>query len=60
MAPGADVVVSQYCFLVYPIMTRLFGANLIFRPGAQTYGHDLPAIAASRHPENASHVCRQS
>src|SRR6267154_5550112 len=29
MAPATDVLVSQYCFLVYPIMARLFGANLI-------------------------------
>src|SRR5947208_12976063 len=26
MAPGKDVVVSQYCFAVYPMMTHLFGA----------------------------------
>src|SRR5260370_31739482 len=24
MAPGADVVVSQYCFAIYPIVARLF------------------------------------
>src|SRR5579859_7156738 len=29
MAPGADVVVSQYCFAIYPIVARLFGANVI-------------------------------
>ena len=29
LAPGTDVIVSQYCFAVYPIVTRLFGANLI-------------------------------
>src|SRR5687768_2627046 len=27
MAPGVDVVVSQYCFLVYPLVTKVFGAN---------------------------------
>jgi histidinol-phosphate aminotransferase len=43
MAPGVDVVVSQYCFAVYPLVTRLFGANLITVP-AQNYGHDLPAM----------------
>src|SRR2546425_8446574 len=32
MQPGAEVVVSQYCFAVYPIVTRLFGANLITVP----------------------------
>jgi histidinol-phosphate aminotransferase len=43
LAPGADAVVSQYCFAVYPIVTKLFGANLIVVP-AKNYGHDLPAM----------------
>lgn len=43
MSPGADVVMSQYCFAVYPIVTRLFGANPIVVP-ARDYGHDLPAM----------------
>ena len=38
-----DVVVSQYCFAVYPIVTKLFGANLITVP-ARNYGHDLSAM----------------
>ena len=38
-----DVVVSQYCFAVYPIVTKLFGANLVTVP-AKNYGHDLPAM----------------
>jgi len=42
-AATADVVVSQYCFAVYPIVTKLFGANLITVP-AKNYGHDLPAM----------------
>jgi len=40
---GDDTVVSQYCFAVYPIVTKLFGANLITVP-AKRYGHDLSAI----------------
>jgi histidinol-phosphate aminotransferase len=43
MAPGAEVVVSQYCFAVYPIVTALFGATLVTVP-ARDYGHDLPAM----------------
>jgi histidinol-phosphate aminotransferase len=43
LAPGADVVVAQYCFAVYPIVTALFGANLITVP-AKNYGHDLPEM----------------
>lgn len=43
LGPGTDVIVSQYCFAVYPIVTRLFGANLITVP-ARNYGHDLSAM----------------
>jgi len=43
LAPGEDVVVAQYCFAVYPIVTKLFGANLITVP-ARNYGHDLAAM----------------
>jgi histidinol-phosphate aminotransferase len=43
LAPDADVVVSQFCFAIYPIVTKLFGANLITVP-AKNYGHDLPAM----------------
>jgi histidinol-phosphate aminotransferase len=50
MAPGTDVVVSQYCFAVYPIMARVFGANLITVP-ARNYGHDLPALIKAITPQ---------
>ena len=43
MAPGVEVVVSQYCFAVYPLVTKLFGAELIVVP-ANKLGHDLPAM----------------
>jgi len=43
MAPGVDIVVSQYCFAVYPLVTKLFGANLVTVP-AREHGHDLPAM----------------
>jgi histidinol-phosphate aminotransferase len=43
LAPGVDVVVSQYCFAIYPIVTKLFGANVITVP-AKDYGHDLTAM----------------
>lgn len=49
-APGADVVVSQYCFAIYPIVTKLFGANLITVP-AKNYGHDLPAMLRAITPQ---------
>jgi histidinol-phosphate aminotransferase len=50
MRPGADVVVSQYCFAIYPIVARLFGANLITVP-AKNYGHDLAAMLAAVTPK---------
>ena len=43
LAPGAEVVVSQYCFAVYPIVTSLFGAKLVSVP-AKAHGHDIPAM----------------
>ena len=39
----ADVVVSQFCFAIYPIVAKMFGANIITVP-AKNYGHDLPAM----------------
>jgi histidinol-phosphate aminotransferase len=44
-----EVVVSQYCFAVYPIVTALFGANLITVP-AKNYGHDLTAMLRALTP----------
>lgn len=43
LAPGAEAVVSQYCFAVYPLVAQLFGATLVTVP-AKRYGHDLPAL----------------
>jgi histidinol-phosphate aminotransferase len=49
IAPGAEVVVSQYCFAVYPIVTALFGGKLVVVP-AKDYGHDLEAMLAAITP----------
>lgn len=43
MRPGAEVVVSEYCFAIYPIITKLFGATLVTVPAVE-YGHDIPAM----------------
>jgi histidinol-phosphate aminotransferase len=43
MWPGVDVVVSQYCFAIYPIVAKLLGANVVTVP-AKNYGHDLSAM----------------
>jgi histidinol-phosphate aminotransferase len=49
IGPGAEVVVSQYCFAVYPIVTALFGGKLTVVP-AKIYGHDLDAMLAAITP----------
>jgi histidinol-phosphate aminotransferase len=49
MSPGSDVIVSQYCFAIYPIVAKLFGANVISVP-AKNYGHDLPAMVKAITP----------
>jgi histidinol-phosphate aminotransferase len=49
LSPGAEVVVSQYCFAVYPIVTALFGAKLVTVP-AKNHGHDLDAMLAAVTP----------
>jgi histidinol-phosphate aminotransferase len=50
LAPGDEVVVSQYCFAVYSIVTHLFGARLVTVPSRQ-YGHDLPAMLRAATPK---------
>ena len=42
-AATPDVVVSQYCFAIYPIVARMFGAEVTTVP-AKNYGHDLPGL----------------
>src|SRR5512137_2835612 len=32
IARDTDVIVSQYCFAIYPIITRLFGGNVVTIP----------------------------
>jgi len=43
LSTDAEVVVSQYCFAVYPIVAALFGAKLVSVP-ALKYGHDLEGM----------------
>jgi histidinol-phosphate aminotransferase len=50
LAPGVDAVMSQYSFIIYLLVTRMFGANPIVVP-AKNYGHDLPAMLAAITPQ---------
>ncbi|MBM3824653.1 MAG: histidinol-phosphate transaminase [Verrucomicrobia bacterium] len=43
LQPDQEVVVSQYCFAVYPIVTHMFGGKLVTVPARQ-FGHDVPAM----------------
>ncbi len=46
ITPNSEVIVSEYCFAVYPIVTHLFGGKLVIVP-ARAYGHDLAAMRAA-------------
>jgi histidinol-phosphate aminotransferase len=50
LAPGDDVVVSQFCFAIYPIVAKMFGANVISVP-AKDHGHNLPAMLKAITPK---------
>ncbi len=43
LAPDTNIVVSQYCFAIYPIVAKMAGASVTVVP-AKAYGHDLPAM----------------
>jgi histidinol-phosphate aminotransferase len=49
MTPESEVIVSQYCFAIYPIMAKMFGADVVTVPARQ-FGHDLPAMLAAVTP----------
>jgi histidinol-phosphate aminotransferase len=49
-APGVDVVVSQFCFAIYPLVAKMMGANVITVP-ARNHGHDLPAMLRAITPQ---------
>ena len=50
LAPGDEVVVSQYCFAVYPIVTALMGATLVTVPALPGFQADIPAMIQALTP----------
>lgn len=53
--PSDEILVSRYCFAVYPIAARAVGAGLVFAEAfppsaAMPLGHDLDAMAAGIGP----------
>jgi histidinol-phosphate aminotransferase len=49
LGPGDDIVVSEYCFAIYPIVAKMLGANVV-TVSAKNYGHDLPAMLKALTP----------
>ena len=50
MLAGSEVVVSQYCFAFYPLVTKIFNASLVTVP-AKNHGHDLVAMLRAITPQ---------
>ena len=50
LAPRDNIVVSQYCFAIYPIVARMMSADVITVP-ARDYGHDLRAMVRAITPD---------
>lgn len=54
-APGDEVLLSRYCFAVYPIAAKAAGATPVYSDAfpaehAMALGHDLDALAAAMTP----------
>ncbi len=44
LGPGTNIVVSEFCFAIYPLVAHLSGADCI-TVSAKNYGHDLAAMS---------------
>lgn len=47
--PDDEIVFSEHCFVVYPIVTRIIGATPVQVP-AKDFGHDIDAMLAAITP----------
>ena len=50
LTPETNIVVSQFCFAIYPIVAKMAGAEVITVP-AKNHGHDLPAMLKAITPK---------
>jgi histidinol-phosphate aminotransferase len=50
LGPGTNIVVSQFCFAIYPIIAKMMGAEVVTVP-AKNHGHDLPAMLKAITPQ---------
>lgn len=48
--PGSDVLMSEYAFLVYPIVTQAVGARAVVVKANADHGHDLDGFLAAITP----------
>lgn len=53
LQPGVEIVVSEFCFAVYPIVSALFGARLVTVP-AVDFGANIPAMLQAITPATAA------
>ena len=53
MRPGKNIVVSEFCFAIYPIVAHMCGADVVTVP-ARDFGHDLKAMAAAIGPDTTA------
>jgi len=53
ISPGAETVVAQYCFAIYPIVTLLFGGKPVVVP-ARDFGHDIPRMLEAIGPKTTA------
>lgn len=49
MRPGVEIVASEFCFAVYPIVAALFGAKLVTVP-SKGFGADISGLIAAITP----------
>ncbi|MEY4916234.1 MAG: hypothetical protein RL616_147 [Verrucomicrobiota bacterium] len=50
LTPETNIVVSQFCFAIYPIVAKMAGAEVINVP-AKNHGHNLPAMLRAITPK---------
>ena len=51
LRPGTEVIAADYAFTLYPIVTKLMGADYISIPNRDKWTHDLEAMLAAITPQ---------
>jgi len=53
LKPGASAVMSEYAFVVYKLITKMFGAEIIEVPMKKGFVHDLQKMAKAIRPDTS-------